>query len=105
MDAESLCGVSGLRAGGWRDRRVQRQVDVRPVGAPRRFVRDAVRPTEIRHHLWLGNFRHAEFRNLLTPAVAADLAGVDPLAPVNRYAAECQAQNDLNRVLYLDMKP
>ncbi len=70
----------------------------------RRFVRDAVRPTEMRHHLWLGNFRQEEFGRLLTADVQADLAGVDPLAPVSRYAAECTAQDELNRVLYMDMK-
>jgi asparagine synthase (glutamine-hydrolysing) len=70
----------------------------------RRFVRDAVRPVEVRHHLWLGNFRQDEFARLLTPQVQADLAGVDPLAPVSRYAAECKARDELNRVLYLDMK-
>src|SRR5262249_12640424 len=70
----------------------------------RRFVRDAVRPTELRHHLWLGNFRQEEFGRLLTPEVQADLAGVDPLAPVSRYAADCTAHDALNRVLYMDMK-
>jgi asparagine synthase (glutamine-hydrolysing) len=70
----------------------------------RRFVRDAVRPTEMRHHLWLGNFRQEEIGRLLTAEVQADLAGVDPLAPVSRYAADCTAQHALNRVLYMDMK-
>ena len=41
VDAERVRRLSRLRAGGGRDRRIQRQVDVRPVGAARRVVRDA----------------------------------------------------------------
>jgi len=70
----------------------------------RRFVRDAGRPPAIRHHLWLGCFRSEEFPNLLSPEVARELEGVDPLAPVHHHLANCNCRNELNRVLYLDMK-
>jgi asparagine synthase (glutamine-hydrolysing) len=70
----------------------------------KRFVRDAVRPTHIRHHLWLGNFRQDELARLLTPEVQAEMDGSDPMEPVHNYNANCKARNDLNRVLYLDMK-
>ncbi|MBF6612637.1 MAG: asparagine synthase (glutamine-hydrolyzing) [Chloroflexi bacterium] len=70
----------------------------------KRFVRDAQQPTEIRHHLWLGNFRRNELAQLLTPGVRAELGKSDPLLPVHNYAAQCEAREELNRVLYLDMK-
>jgi asparagine synthase (glutamine-hydrolysing) len=70
----------------------------------RRFVRDAQAPTHVRQHLWLGNFRKAELGHLLRPDVQADLQGVDPLAPVHAYNASCKSRDELNRVLYLDMK-
>ena len=70
----------------------------------KRFVRDAVRPAAQRHHLWLGCFREEELGQLLAPEVRSELAGEDPLLPVHSYAAECKAREELNRVLYLDMK-
>jgi asparagine synthase (glutamine-hydrolysing) len=70
----------------------------------KRFVRDAARSAAERHHLWLGCFRAGELAHLLTVATRAGLDGADPLAPVHGYAAMCEAQQELNRVLYLDMK-
>jgi asparagine synthase (glutamine-hydrolysing) len=70
----------------------------------KRFVRDAARSAAERHHLWLGCFRAQELAHLLTPATRAGLDGADPLAPVHGYTAMCEAQQELNRVLYLDMK-
>ena len=70
----------------------------------KRFVRDSARPVAERHHLWLGNFRGDDLRQLLTPEVQRELTGVDPLAPVREHSRNCEARNDLNRVLYLDMK-
>ena len=70
----------------------------------KRFVRDAAQQAEIRHHLWLGNFRQEELARLLRPEIQGDLAGIDPLIPVRNYLSTSKAQNELNRVLYLDMK-
>ncbi|MFL5733733.1 MAG: asparagine synthase (glutamine-hydrolyzing) [Chloroflexia bacterium] len=70
----------------------------------KRFVRDAARPAEIRHHMWLGNFRAEELSKLLRPDVQADLRGIDPLVPVRNYIGSSKAREELNRILYLDMK-
>jgi asparagine synthase (glutamine-hydrolysing) len=70
----------------------------------KRFVRDASRPVAERHHRWLGNFRGDDLRQLLTPEVRHEVVGADPLAPVREHSQNCEARNDLNRVLYLDMK-
>ena len=70
----------------------------------KRFVRDAARPVALRHHLWLGCFRPEELAGLLSPDVQRGLDGEDPLAPVYAHAASSHARNDLNQVLYLDMK-
>src|SRR5438477_10240013 len=70
----------------------------------KRFVRDAARQAEIRHHLWLGNFRQADLARLLKPEIQADLQGMDPLAPVRSYMENSNARRELNRILHLDMK-
>ena len=44
VDAQRLCALSALQAGGRRGRRIQRQVHVRAVRLARRLVRDSGRP-------------------------------------------------------------
>ncbi len=70
----------------------------------KRFVRDAERPPATRHHRWLGAYPPEQLADLLSPDALSELRGKDPLEPVESHLAACRARNELNRVLYLDMK-
>ncbi|MDP7354465.1 MAG: asparagine synthase (glutamine-hydrolyzing) [Desulfobacterales bacterium] len=67
-----------------------------------RFLDGEGRPLLERHHRWLGSFTDAEKKSLIRPELHAELGNTfDPIYHQNKnYFAE----NDLNRVLYNDLK-
>ena len=70
----------------------------------KRFVSGMDLTPEERHHLWLGSLAPQKIDALLTPAIAEEARRVDVWEPVQRHAAETDADSPLNRILYLDMK-
>lgn len=70
----------------------------------KRFVAGMELPAEVRHHVWLGSLGPEAIGSVLTPTVMEESRCVDLWEPVQRHAAETDARNLYNRILYLDMK-
>jgi asparagine synthase (glutamine-hydrolysing) len=70
----------------------------------KRFILGSDRSIGIQHQLWLGAFSPDEKSKLLRPDVLESLGSADTFEVVDDHLAECQAEDELSRVLYLDMK-
>jgi len=68
----------------------------------RRFISGRGVPIEERHHRWMGSFTPAQKRELLQPWLAA--AVKDTYRVAFEHSRACEAEEWVNRVLYLDMK-
>jgi asparagine synthase (glutamine-hydrolysing) len=68
----------------------------------RRFIAGRGVPLEVRHHRWLGSFTVEEKSQLFLPW--ATLGEVDTYAPAFAHSRTCDAREEMNRLLYLDMK-
>ncbi len=68
----------------------------------KRFVSGADKPLEVRHQQWLGAYTTAEKHRVLQPHLRRTEA--ETFALVTDKMANCQADDTLNRVLYLDKK-
>jgi len=68
----------------------------------RRFVEGADKPLSVRHQQWMGSFTSMEKQALLRPELRRTLEETYEL--VDGKMRHCQAQDALNRILYLDMK-
>ncbi|MBI2886621.1 MAG: asparagine synthase (glutamine-hydrolyzing) [Chloroflexi bacterium] len=69
----------------------------------KRFVAGAAAPPPLRHHLWMGSFGPEEKALLLSPDVRAAANGSAYRTAEEHYHATA-AQDELNRLLYMDMK-
>ena len=69
----------------------------------KRFVAGAEAPIPARHHRWLGSFTQEDLTALLQPDIAAAANG-GPYHAAEELFDACRAGNDLNKVLYMDMK-
>jgi len=68
----------------------------------RRFLAGRGVPLEVRHHRWMGSFFDEEKAQLFQDWVKPVLG--DTYAAAFKYAAECDARQPLNRVLYDDLR-
>ncbi|MBI3761715.1 MAG: asparagine synthase (glutamine-hydrolyzing) [Chloroflexi bacterium] len=68
----------------------------------RRFLSAHDQPTAVQHHQWLGSFTPEQQRDLFAPGVLPD--GADTYDPAFAHWRACDAQDELNKILYLDMK-
>jgi asparagine synthase (glutamine-hydrolysing) len=70
----------------------------------KRFILGSDRSLGVQHQLWLGAFSPDEKSRLLRPDVIESLGSDGTFEVVEDHLAECQAEDELSRVLYLDMK-
>jgi asparagine synthase (glutamine-hydrolysing) len=70
----------------------------------RRFVLGAGLPVGERHVRWMGSFAPASVADLLAPDLAAELKAPAASAIVSEHLAAQPLREELNQVLYLDMK-
>lgn len=69
----------------------------------KRFVAWAELPVPERHHLWLGSFSPEEKESLLRPEVRSQLSE-NAFSVAREHFQEAECREDLDRVLYTDMK-
>ena len=69
----------------------------------KRFTSWSDLPPAHRHHLWMGSFSPNEKQSLLQPHVLQSLAG-DTFDLAEQYCADSNTHEELNRLLYMDMK-
>lgn len=70
----------------------------------KRFVAGMGYAPEVRHHLWLGSIAPQTIDRMLTPNVLDAAQQVNLWQPVEEHAANTDARQLFNRILYLDMK-
>ncbi|MBI4497989.1 MAG: asparagine synthase (glutamine-hydrolyzing) [Chloroflexi bacterium] len=114
LQAHRLAGAYRLLPAGLRQRVIRPLVERLPVSMnnlsldfrAKRFVAGAEAPAPDRHHRWLGSFTPEELALLVRPEVrqAANGATGSPYHAAEALFAACRAGDELNRVLYLDMK-
>ncbi|MCB0322241.1 MAG: asparagine synthase (glutamine-hydrolyzing) [Bdellovibrionales bacterium] len=70
----------------------------------KRFIRGADAGFERGHYSWKLLFDDAQAASVLRPEVWAEVAHIDPFAPVGSYFGQVAGEEALNRVLYVDAK-
>ena len=70
----------------------------------KRFIKGIGYPHERQHAVWLGAFDYLELNDLLSSEFKKYLNESDVYIDVYKQLENCQADNTINRMLYLDMK-
>lgn len=68
----------------------------------RRFLNGEGKPLLERHHSWLGSFTNLEKKSLFKKEIHSALENT--FEPTYRHNKNCFAENDLNKILYNDLK-